>query len=66
MSNSKTDRANSQHSTGPRSDEGKAKSSLNAIKTGLTGRTSQTRSVSVAQAVSPGGFACVSPFVIHL
>ena len=32
-------RANSQHSTGPRSDEGKAKSSLNAIQTGLTGRT---------------------------
>jgi hypothetical protein len=32
-------RANFQHSTGPRSDEGKAKSSLNAIKTGLTGRT---------------------------
>jgi hypothetical protein len=32
-------RANSQHSTGPKSDEGKAKSSLNAVKTGLTGRT---------------------------
>jgi len=31
--------ANSQHSTGPRTDEGKAKSSLNAVKTGLTGRT---------------------------
>ena len=32
-------RANSQHSTGPKTEEGKAKSSLNAIKTGLTGRT---------------------------
>jgi hypothetical protein len=32
-------RANSQLSTGPRSVEGKAKSSLNAVKTGLTGRT---------------------------
>jgi hypothetical protein len=32
-------RANFQHSTGPRSGEGKAKSSLNAIQTGLTGRT---------------------------
>lgn len=28
-----------QRSTGPRTEEGKAKSSLNAIKTGLTGRT---------------------------
>ncbi len=32
-------RANSQLSTGPASSEGKAKSSLNAVKTGLTGRT---------------------------
>jgi len=32
-------RANAQFSTGPRTDEGKAKSSLNAVKTGLTGRT---------------------------
>jgi hypothetical protein len=31
--------ANSQHSTGPKTEEGKAKSSLNAVKTGLTGRT---------------------------
>jgi hypothetical protein len=34
-----SNRANSQFSTGPRSDEGKAKSSMNAVKTGLTGRT---------------------------
>ena len=32
-------RANSQHSTGPRTETGKAKSSLNAVKTGLTGQT---------------------------
>jgi hypothetical protein len=32
-------RANSQLSTGPTSETGKAKSSLNAVKTGLTGRT---------------------------
>ncbi|MBV8553816.1 MAG: hypothetical protein JOY54_21150 [Acidobacteriaceae bacterium] len=32
-------RANAQLSTGPKSEEGKAKSSLNAVKTGLTGRT---------------------------
>ena len=32
-------RANSQKSTGPKTEEGKAKSSLNAVKTGLTGRT---------------------------
>jgi hypothetical protein len=32
-------RANAQLSTGPTSPEGKAKSSLNAVKTGLTGRT---------------------------
>ena len=32
-------RANSQLSTGPQSPEGKAKSSLNAVKTALTGRT---------------------------
>jgi hypothetical protein len=32
-------RANAEHSTGPASPEGKAKSSMNAVKTGLTGRT---------------------------
>jgi hypothetical protein len=32
-------RANAQHSTGPTTAEGKAKVSLNAVKTGLTGRT---------------------------
>ncbi len=32
-------RANAQLSTGPASSEGKARSSLNAVKTGLTGRT---------------------------
>jgi hypothetical protein len=32
-------RANAQLSTGPSSPEGKAKSSHNALKTGLTGRT---------------------------
>ncbi len=32
-------RANAQLSTGPTSSEGKARSSLNAVKTGLTGRT---------------------------
>jgi hypothetical protein len=32
-------RANAQRSTGPRTEEGKAASSLNAVKTGLTGRT---------------------------
>ena len=32
-------RANSQHSTGPKSPEGKATSSRNAVKTALTGRT---------------------------
>jgi hypothetical protein len=32
-------RANAQFSTGPTTSEGKAKSSLNAVKTGLTGRT---------------------------
>ena len=32
-------RVNSQFSTGPRTEEGKAKSSLNAVKGGLTGRT---------------------------
>lgn len=32
-------RANAQLSSGPRTEEGKAKPSLNAIKTGLTGRT---------------------------
>ena len=35
----KANRENAQHSTGPRTEEGKAKSSLNAVKTGLTGRT---------------------------
>jgi len=32
-------RANSQHSTGPKTEEGKAVSSLNAVKSALTGRT---------------------------
>ena len=32
-------RANAQLSSGPKTDAGKAKSSLNAVKTGLTGRT---------------------------
>jgi len=32
-------RANALHSTGPRGDQGKAAASLNAVKTGLTGRT---------------------------
>src|SRR3954454_16141690 len=32
-------RANAQRSTGPKTSKGKAKSSLNAVKTGLTGRT---------------------------
>jgi hypothetical protein len=32
-------RANALHSTGPRTDPGKAAASLNAVKTGLTGRT---------------------------
>ncbi len=32
-------RANALHSIGPVTDEGKAKSSMNAVKTGLTGRT---------------------------
>ena len=41
VSNSRVDanRANAQLSTGPVSEAGKAKSSLNAVKTGLTGRT---------------------------
>jgi hypothetical protein len=35
----KANHANAQLSTGPRTEQGKAKSSLNAVKTGLTGRT---------------------------
>jgi hypothetical protein len=34
-----TNRANSQHSTGPRTDAGKKRSSLNALRHGLTGHT---------------------------
>ena len=41
-------RANAQLSTGPRTDAGKAKSSLNAVKTGLTGRTVLLSSEDVA------------------
>ena len=39
IAQTKANQANAQHSTGPRTEEGKAKSSLNAVKTGLTGRT---------------------------
>ncbi len=35
----KANRENAQSSTGPKTEEGKTKSSLNAVKTGLTGRT---------------------------
>ncbi len=35
----RANQANAQHSTGPNTESGKAKSSLNAVKTGLTGRT---------------------------
>ncbi|HEY1216829.1 MAG TPA: hypothetical protein VGE93_24660 [Bryobacteraceae bacterium] len=38
-SQTRANRANALHSTGPKTPEGKAKSSLNAVKTGLTGRT---------------------------
>jgi hypothetical protein len=38
MSPSEINRANSQHSTGPKTDEGKEKSSLNALRHGLTGQ----------------------------
>ncbi len=38
MSPSEINRANSQHSTGPKTEEGKEKSSLNALRHGLTGR----------------------------
>src|SRR6266849_6243146 len=34
-----TNRANAQHSTGPRTDAGKQRSSLNALRHGLTGHT---------------------------
>ena len=34
-----TNRANAQHSTGPRTDDGKQRSSLNAVRHGLTGQT---------------------------
>jgi len=35
----RANRENAQHSTGPRTEDGKAKSSMNAVKTGLTGRS---------------------------
>ena len=35
----RANQANAQHSTGPKTESGKSKSSLNAVKTGLTGRT---------------------------
>jgi hypothetical protein len=42
-------RANAQHSTGPTSPTGKAKVSVNAVKTGLTGRTVLLRTEDAAQ-----------------
>jgi hypothetical protein len=39
IAQTKANQANAPHSTGPRTEEGKAKSSMNAVKTGLTGRT---------------------------
>ncbi len=39
MSPASVNRANSQHSTGPRSEAGKQRSSLNALAHGLTART---------------------------
>ncbi len=42
-------RANAQLSTGPSTSEGRAKSSLNAVKTGLTGRTVLLHSDDVAE-----------------
>ena len=39
MSKASRNRRNAQSSTGPRTPEGKAASSMNALKTGLTGRT---------------------------
>src|SRR6516162_4299826 len=39
MNTAERNRLNSQSSTGPRTEEGKAVSSKNALKTGLTGRT---------------------------
>src|SRR5689334_12138576 len=44
-----SNQANAQLSTGPRSEEGRAKSSLNAVKTGLTGRTVLLPSDDVAE-----------------
>ena len=38
MSPAETNRANAQHSTGPRTEAGKKKSSLNALRHGLTGQ----------------------------
>ena len=39
MSSSAINRSNSQHSTGPRTEAGKQRSSLNALRHGLTART---------------------------
>ena len=55
--------ANAQKSTGPKTESGKAKSSLNAVKTGLTGRTVLLPSEDAAayQAHLDRAFAQLSP-----